>query len=237
MTCVKIKSAPGTSACLYLGEYRLEGAIPLIKEAEVDLSLVYGMWFEKTQVPPNTSIIITDGARAYAAYVLNSPATVLFEVPNAAEYAASLVRALERTPYGFYIDYAAAALVEEEAKKTVKLYNVEEVRREVEALKRRSAARHDRAAEPPREAALGVEPPAEPPRGVVLDAPALETPALDARPPPSAFLRRAEAPADLCAKLDERLRELGLSLAEFYRLLGDEKFKAALREIVQTARA
>ena len=224
----------------------MPGAIPLIKEAAVDLSQVYGMWFEKTQVPPNTSVIIMDGTEAYAAYVQNSPATLLFEVPNAAVYAFLLIRALERTPYAFYINPTTAASVEEKAKKTLRLYDVEEVRRGVEALKRKAAARPG--GEPaqavevhvvaPREPALRaeppaqivVEPPAEPPRGA----------ALEVHPRPSASLRReprVEASVDLCAQLDEKLREVGLSLAEFRRLLDDERFKAALKEILRMARA
>ena len=216
---------------MHPGEYRIEARPLLRKAAEMDLSAIYGEWFDLTQIPPNASIVVTDGRESYAAYIRNSPATVVVRVPNAAEYAVWLARALEEAGFAYLIDYTLVAELEERIRASVKKYDVEAMRRRVEALARRAVAERPLS------------------RGALLNHTTSEIEAVYVIPTASGGRFRASLtstdipavaamgwtggmdsarPADLCAELEKQLRALGLDLAKLLQLLQDEEFKLML---------
>lgn len=236
--CTIVK--PGVEACVYPGEYRVE-AKPLLRESpEVDLSLIYGEWFELTQIPPNTSIVITDGRESYSAYVRNSPATVVVKVNDAGYYAMWLARTLEEIGLGHLVDQETVAKLEEENKVKAKKYDPEAIRKKVELLAERA-----KPAAPQAEAGPGVlehvaEPQLERHAKSAVDA-------LEDAAPPSLGTWRVEAAAggaagrrgelvettpagrvDLCSELEARLRQINLSVELLLGLLEDEEFRRLL---------
>ncbi len=218
------KPQPSIEACVYSGEYRVEARPLLRRAAEMDLSAIYGEWFDLTQIPPNTSIVITDGREGYAAYIRNSPATVVVHVPNAAEYAVWLARALEEAGLAYLIDYTLVAELEERIRASVKKYDVEAMRKRMEALVKRAVVER-----PPGKDALLSNATSE-----VEAISSIATGGESRMPSDSAdtlaVMDRAGAIslADLCIELEKHLRALGLDLSMLLRLLQDEEFKSIL---------
>lgn len=223
--CVKIKSAPGVDACVYPGEYRPKGAVPIMVEAPVDLSAVYGEWVDLTGIPPNASFVVTDGRETYAAYVVNSAATVVIKVDNAAKYAVYLIRALEKAGLGSLVDVSTAAFLEHKANFNNKKYSLEDVARKVEALEKI-------AEELARQVTFELKP--EVPHAelkVNIQEPVRQVKTFD-NVSWSVEGGVAASQTEVCEKLDRELRELGITLVDFYNRLKNEEFKARLLELL-----